>query len=167
MGTALDDILGEWDRRERHERALPLVPEAAVAAFLGTRAAPDRVVRLLFRVRGLRTEATIVDLFSRMGFGELYRSPTEVVVGASGRPWRLRGGIRPFDAGDPGTVQIATDVRAVPAPGGCVLSTETRIAPIDDAAKRAFRRYWCIVGRFSALIRLRWLAAVERTAAKL
>jgi hypothetical protein len=163
VGKALDDILGEWDRRERHERALSVSPEVAVAAFFAAQAAPDRAVRLLFRLRGLRTEATIGDLFVRMGFVELHRSPTEVVVGASGRPWRVRGGIRAFDAGDPGTVQIATDVRAVPVPGGCVLSTETRIAPIDLDARRAFRRYWRVVGRFSALIRLRWLAAVERT----
>jgi hypothetical protein len=167
MGQALDDILGEWDRRERHERMLPLAPEVAVAAFLATRAAPDRLVRLLFRLRGLRTDPTIAELFTRMGFAELYRSPTEVVIGASGRPWSLHGGIRPFAAGDPHTVQIATDVRAVPAPGGCVLSTETRIAPIDEPARRAFRRYWRLVGRFSALIRLRWLVAVERTAANL
>ena len=83
-----------------------------MAAFLASPAAPDTVVRVLFRLRGLRTDATIADAFARMGFEELHRSPVEVVVGASGTPWRPRGGIRPFAAGDPGTVRMATDIRA-------------------------------------------------------
>jgi hypothetical protein len=33
MGSALDDILGEWDRRERHERTLPLAPWRIVGRF--------------------------------------------------------------------------------------------------------------------------------------
>jgi hypothetical protein len=32
---------------------------------------------------------------------------------------------------------------------------------VDDRARRAFRRYWLVVGPFSGLIRRRWLRAVE------
>ncbi len=163
--SEIDRFLPTWDRREYHERALPVTPEEAVAAFFASPVAPDRAVRLLFRLRGLPRGASLADLFPKLGFTELHRTPTEVVVGASGRPWRIRAGIRPFDAGDPGTVRMVTDVRATPTPGGCVLSTETRIEPIDDAATRPFRRYWRVVGPFSALIRRRWLAAAERTSA--
>ena len=162
---ALDSILPGFEWHERHERRLSAAPEQAVAAFLATPAAPDLAVRTLFRLRGLRTDATIADAFARMGFEELYRSATDVVVGASGTPWRPRGGIRSFAAGDPGTVRMATDIRAEPAPGGCVLSTETRIAALDDEARRAFGRYWRVVGPFSALIRRRWLAAAARSTA--
>jgi hypothetical protein len=160
---ALDSILGEFDWRERHQRRVATSPEQAVAAFLESPAAPDLVVRILFRLRGLRADATIADAFARMGFVELYRSPGDLVVGASGTPWRPRGGIRPFAASDPGTVRMATDIRAEPVPGGCVLSTETRIAALDDEARRSFGRYWRIVGPFSALIRRRWLAAAARS----
>lgn len=160
----LDRLLptGQW--HERHERTLPVAPEDAVAAFLASPAASDLAVRLLFRLRGLRTGATIEGAFEWMGFEVLHRSPTEVVVGASGTPWRPDGGIRPFAADEPGTVRIAVDVRAEPAAEGCVLSTETRIAAADGDARRAFGRYWRVVGPFSALIRRRWLAAAERTA---
>lgn len=78
----LDRLLPAWDWRERHELALPVKPEEAVKAFLGAPAAPDRVVRALLRLRGLR-----------------------------------------------------------------MLSTETRIAAIDGDARRAFGRYWRLVGR--------------------
>ena len=117
----LEGLLPGWDWHEVHRRTLPVEPEQALAAFLASPAAPDPVVRLLFR-------------------------------------------LRPFGVPDPGTVRMATDVRAEPWPNGCVLSTETRIAAADDQARRAFGRYWRVVGPFSALIRHRWLAAAEPTA---
>ena len=97
-----------------------------------------------------------------MGFDTLAHTPTEVVVAASGTPWRLSGGLRSFAVAGRGTVLIAADIRAIPAPGGCVLSTETRVQAVDDRARRAFRRYWLVVGPFSSLIRRRWLRAVQR-----
>jgi len=160
----LDRLLPSWDWRERHERRLPVAAEQALAAFLATPAAPDGVVRALLRLRGLRTGMSIEDAMAHMGFQELYRSPTEVVLGAVGAPWRPGGAIRPFVADEPQTVRIAMDVRAEPAAEGCVLSTETRIGAADGDARRAFGRYWRLVGPFSALIRRRWLAAAERTA---
>ncbi len=160
----LDRLLPTWHWHERHQRTLPVVPEDAVAAFLASPAASDLAVRLLFRLRGLRVGATIEGAFEWMGFEVLHRSPTEVVVGASGTPWRPGGAIRPFAANEPRTVRIAMDVRARSAPDGCMLSTETRIAAVDDAARHAFGRYWRLVGPFSALIRRRWLKAAERTA---
>ena len=161
----LDRLLPAWDWRERHELALPVTPEEAVTALLTLPAASDRVVRALFRLRGLRTGTTIEDAMARMGFQELHRSPTGVVVGAVGTPWRPSGTIRPFATDEPGTVRIAMDVRAEPAGEGCVLSTETRIAATDDAARRAFGRYWLAVHPFSAVIRRRWLAAARRAVA--
>ncbi len=159
----LDQVLPTWHWNERHQRTLPVGPTEAVSAFLASPAAPDRAVGALFRLRGLRTGATIEDAMARMGFQELHRSPTEVVLGAVGTPWRPGGGIRPFAAGEPGTVRIAMNVRAEGTAEGCVLSTETRIAAVDDAARRAFGRYWRLVRPFSGLIRRRWLAAAERT----
>jgi hypothetical protein len=72
------------------------------------------------------------------------------------------GGIGPFAAAAAGDVRVAVDVRAVPAgEGRSVLSTETRIAAVDEPARRAFRRYWRAVGP-SALIRRRWLRDAQR-----
>ena len=48
--------------------------------------------------------------------------------------------------------------------GESVLVTETRVAPVDDAARRAFGRYWLLIRPFSGLIRRRWLAAAARRA---
>jgi hypothetical protein len=58
-------------------------------------------------------------------------------------------------------VRIVTDFRS----DGARLTTETRVAAVDDAARRSFRVYWLVVGPFSAVIRKRWLAAIAKRAA--
>ncbi len=163
--SALDAILPEFDWRERHERSVAATPEEAVSAMLAAPAAPDIVVRALLRLRGLRAHGTVAEVFAAMPFEVLQESAVEVVLGGSGTPWRPGGGMRSFAAAEAGTVRIAIDIRAAPTAGGCVLSTETRIAAVDDAARRAFRRYWRLVRPFSGAIRRRWLAAAARALA--
>ena len=151
------DWLPECDVASRHERHVPCDPASAFAVLLAS--PPDPVVRALLRLRGLRAAPSLEAFFSGHGFEVLARAPTELVVGGSGRPWRLTERLRPFAETAPGTVRVAADFRAEPAPGGTLLSTETRVAAADDAALRAFKRYWRVVGPFSALIRRRWLRA--------
>ena len=158
---ALDDALPLYDVNEVHTIALTCSPEEALELALSAPAAPDRFVAALFRARRLPPGTTIQGLFDTMGFDTLAHTPTEVVVAASGTPWGIRGGTRPYAAAGPGTVRIAADIRAVPAEEGCVLSTETRVQAVDDRARRIFRRYWFVVGPFSSLIRRRWLRTVR------
>jgi hypothetical protein len=160
---ALDDAIPQFDVNEVHSISLDCGPEEAVERTLAAPAAPDRLTAALFRARGLRPGTTIQELFDRTGFETLTRSPTEAVFVASGTPWRPSGGLRPFAAGEPGTVRVATDIRAIGVAGGCILSTETRVQAVDDAARRAFRRYWLVVGPFSGLIRRGWLRAAARS----
>jgi hypothetical protein len=161
---AIDQVLPAWDANEVHGVELPVPPEQALELALALPLASDPIVRTLLRMRGLGTGGTIGSAFGGMRFEELARTPTELVVGFAGRPWRPRGDVRPFADATPGTVQVAVDLRAEPAPGGSRLTTETRIAAVDVAARRAFRRYWLLVGPFSAVIRRRWLAGVARAA---
>jgi hypothetical protein len=158
---SIDDLLPEYDVHEVHSVALHLAPPEAIELALRTPVAPDALVRALFRTRGLRASRSIGESFARMGFEVLARTEGDVVVGASGTPWRPSGRIRPFSEAAPGSVRMATDFRS----DGERLTTETRVAAVDEAARRAFRRYWLVVGPFSAVIRRRWLAAVARGAA--
>ena len=151
------DWLPECDVSSRHDRHVPGNPESAFAALLAS--PPDRVVRALLRLRGLREAPSLEAFFLGHGFEVLARTPTEFVVGGSGRPWRLTEPLRPFAEERPGNVRLVADFRAEPVPGGTLLSTETRVAAGDDGARRAFKRYWRVVGPFSALIRRRWLRA--------
>ena len=158
---ALDTFLPQFDANETHSISLACEAERALELALDAPAAPGRLVAALFLARGLPPTSSVQGLFARMGFETLSASSTEVVVGASGTPWRPSGSIGPFTEPRPGTVRIATDLRATPVPGGCVLSTETRVLAVDDPARRAFARYWVVVGPFSALIRRRWLRAAR------
>src|SRR2546421_12355187 len=153
---AIDEALPEYDFNELHAIALRLPPDEAVAAALATPVARDPMVRSLFRLRGLPVDGTIGDVFTWMRFTELARAHDEVVAGAAGRPWRPSAFLRPFAEEAPGTVRVAANFLS----DGAVLSTETRIQAVDDAARRAFAHYWRIVGPFSAVIRRRWLKQI-------
>jgi hypothetical protein len=167
----LDDWLATWDIAEYHETHVSAPAERALGAVLTTDVAPEPVTRALFRVRGIRRGGAIGDVASLPGAVELQRTPTCWVIGLAGRPWRRRGGLVAFsDAaswsafGEPGHVRMALAFWAEPADGGSRLATETRIAATDVDSLRMFRRYWLVVGPFSAVIRRLWLAAARRSA---
>jgi hypothetical protein len=158
----LDDWLPRFDVRDYHERAVEGDPAQAFAAFLETPAGCDRLTRALFSLRGLRGgNEPLGRVFAGLGFDVLERTDTSLVVGTTGRPWRPRGSLGSFGEDRPGTVRLAADLRARPG----FLSTETRVQALDADARRAFRRYWLVVGPFSALIRRRWLLAASRAIA--
>ena len=96
----------------------------------------------------------------------------ELVVGTVGQFWKATGGtVKIADAaafvafGRPDCAKAALNFRVDPGPGGLVtLSTETRIAVPDVAARRKFAMYWRLIYPGSALIRRLWLGAIKRRA---
>jgi hypothetical protein len=159
--SRLDEFLPEYDVRERHERRVPGMPDVAVAAALGIPVAPDGLVRTLFRLRGLPGGGSVQGALRAIGLEPLVEEPDRIVLGAAGRPWSPSSRLMPFDKAGPGQVRLVFTATAA-EDGMSVLATETRVAAMDANARRAFRRYWLVVGPFSALIRRRWLAAAER-----
>lgn len=160
--TRLDELLPDWDARERHECTVSASPEDAVAAALGIPVAPDAIVRALFRVRGLPRGGSVQGALRAIGLKPLVDEPACVVLGAAGRPWSPRSRLAAFETAGPGQVRMAVEISARPAEGGSMLATETRVAAMDPRSRRAFGAYWLAVGPFSALVRRRWLAAVQR-----
>jgi hypothetical protein len=144
--TGLDDWLPRYDHREYHERRLARAPEEALALALAVAAEPDRLVVALFRLRGLDARGkSLEQLFSPPSATVLERAPAEFVA----RLNETKG------------IDIVFDLRARPADGGSILSTETRVA----GGGLRFRAYWLVVRPFSGLIRRRWLIAAARRAA--
>jgi hypothetical protein len=160
--SRLDDLMPEWDVRELHTRLVPASPRDAVAAATGIPFVPDRIVRTLFRLRRVPGGGSVIGALRALGFEELVSDPDAVVLGASGRPWSPRARPGPFAAASPGKIRIVLEISATQAGGGALLATETRVAAMDASARRAFRRYWLVIGPFSALVRRRWLAAADR-----
>jgi len=167
--AALDELLPRWDFRERHAVRVAASPERVFAAVRAVTAAEMPVARALMRARGMRAAAQRPVLAEAMrAFTVLADVPgRELVIGAVGRPWQLRGGQRPdadFRAFDePGYAKMAMDFRF----DGTRLTTETRVLLTDAAARRRFRAYWLLIRPFSGLIRRAWLRAIKRRAERL
>jgi hypothetical protein len=158
----LDRWLRAYDVGHCYEHPARGEPADNLRVLLATPIGCDNLTRALFAARGLHSVRTpLGDALESLGFDVLERSATALVVGSAGRPWRVGERPRPFADDRPGQVRIAVDFRARPG----FLSTETRVLALDEGARRAFRRYWLVVGPFSGLIRRRWLVAASRAIA--
>jgi hypothetical protein len=161
----IESFLPRFDVRQRQELRVRAPSETALAAARAVTAEEAPLLRLLFRLRGLPASGAVLAGMEREGFQVLADDPGRaLVVGAVGRPWRPSGAIAraaDFAAFDePGWAKMALELRAEDG----VLSTETRVLLTDEAARRAFRRYWLVVRPFSVLTRRSWLAAAKRRA---
>jgi hypothetical protein len=135
--------------------------------LLGVRALPELVAHPFKSWRRNRklTLQTLMDA----GFGKLAEEVgREIVLGVNGKFWRPSGNLSPFNRTDFDRAVPAGFARAVwnfkvqAAPGGTLLSTETRISCGDEASRRKFRAYWLLVRPFSGLIRRIMLRNVRK-----
>lgn len=184
MKALIDDWLPSYDEREFHAREIAAPPAAVERALRSLRASDLPLTGLLMGLRALPGLLTgrrvprnpgrpLLEGVLSLGFVVLDERPGEqLVLGAAGRFWRLRGdGIDALASADAfrgydrsGSVRAAWDFVLEPVSGGTRLSTETRIAGTDAAGTRAFSRYWRLVHPGSALIRLDMLRTVARRA---
>ena len=180
----LDEFLPHYHVNEVHSTRVAAPPDRVLAAIreLTSREVPLLVVlmalrgvpaavrrRSLARLRP-RLDGPLLDEFTRGGFVVLAERPDELVVGAVGRFWTSDGGVKRMsgadfaDFGAPGFARAVMNFHARAAPGGTVLTTETRIKGTDEHARRRFRRYWRLVMPGSAAIRRAWLRAIRKRA---
>jgi hypothetical protein len=181
--VALDAQLAGAPHREVHERFVAAAPEAVWRALREVSADELVVTRPLMALRGLPVRGRrgrsrprgrpFVDAFLAQGFGLLAEEEDRVLVaGGIGRPWRLNGGESAAFTGadefaafaEPGWVRMALSFELAPEGAGTRLRTETRVAPTDAGAARAFARYWRVIRLPSGLIRHDLLRAIARRA---
>jgi hypothetical protein len=177
----IDTWMPEYDFVERHEtpvrapastvhRSLMEVDfggHPVVRVLLGLRTLPGRLLRRPAWDRPTR----LLRLREAPGFGFVLleeRPPHEVVLGLTGRFWRVSGGLVPTDPSTfrdcvpAGSARVAWSFELCPrGEDATLLSTETRIRCADAAARRAFGRYWLLVRPGSGLIRRALLRSVK------
>ena len=170
----LDEFLPEFHFNEVHSTLVAAPPERTLEAARAVTVRDMPAVRALMAVRRLGRDASrqgpVMDGMLHNGFVVLADRPDELVLGVAGRFWKFDSGItriaaeqfKSFDA--PDHAKAVMDFHVRPAPGGCLLSTETRIQGTDEGARRKFGRYWRVIHPGSALIRRVWLRAVRRRA---
>ncbi|HJP64996.1 MAG TPA: hypothetical protein VKA30_01680 [Actinomycetota bacterium] len=185
----IDRHLPTFDVCEYHEVLVEAPADTTYRAARGLDLARSRPVRALFGLRAavslltprlgvaqygsfLRGGRLSIDDLREGGFVVLEERPgQEIVLGAIGKFWRAAGGVRRIDAADfvpfdqPGYAKGVMNFRVRAARGGAsTVSTETRVLCTDAGARRAFHRYWRLIGPFSSLIRRRALAMVKADA---
>jgi deazaflavin-dependent oxidoreductase (nitroreductase family) len=189
----IDQVLPHSDLAVTHAGVFPVPPQVCyqtarrldlfqvplIRALIGLRGLPQRLADTL---TGRRTPAAparptlrLGDDLAGLGFSLLGETPgVELVWGQVSCPWKplasWTGGPRTpeefagFD--QPGFAKIAFSLSVdAGGDGASILTMETRVALTDDQSRRRFRRYWLLIGPFSALIRrlaLRLLAAELR-----
>ena len=132
----------------------------------------SRIVRLLFRLRGMPERALRLDGMQHAGFRILADEPgRELVLGLIGRFWRPTGRLCRFEADDfagfdePGWAKAVWGFRITPLDATTtLLRTETRVHCTDPASRRRFRAYWTLIRPFSGLVRRIALAGIRRDA---
>jgi hypothetical protein len=168
----IDRFLPKYDVVERHRESVRAPANRTYESVKRLDLARSPSARLLFAMRGLPARSFTLDDAAHMGFVVLGEEPgEEIVLGVVGRFWTLRGGIVPIEPDAFTTFEDAGYAKAAwnfwvreGGPESCSVLTETRVLCTDDASRRKFRRYWRLVGPFSALVRRRALALVKREA---
>lgn len=172
--TLLDEVLPEFDFRSRHSRrvaaSLDQVIGAVDALELGVMAS------WLACIRGLRVpREPLLNVLERSGFTLLAaRGGEELVYGTTGQFWRLHEeahmeapvdleGFRAFDR--PGWARAVVSLRLEPRDDGWTdVTTETRVACVDEWARRRFALYWMFIKPFSDWLRQDFLREIARIA---
>lgn len=164
-----------FDAVERHALTIAAPPPVVYSAITRADFARSGPIRWLLRLRGLGAPGrlTLADV-TRRGFVLLGERPAcEMVFGIAGKFWTPAGGRVALDADSfrrferAGYAKAVWDFRVADAGDGSTrLTTETRIWCADSTARRRFRLYWAVVGRFSGLIRILMLRAVAREATR-
>jgi hypothetical protein len=169
----LDEFLPEFHFSEVHSTLVAAPPERTLAAAREVTSRDMPAVRALMAVRRLGrvpSKGPVIDEMLRNGFFVLADRDDELVLGVVGRFWAFDSGITRIGPEDferyhaPNQAKAVMDFHVEATPGGCLLSTETRIQGTDEDARRSFGRYWRIIHPGSALIRRVWLRAVRRRA---
>jgi hypothetical protein len=169
----LDRLMPRFDAVERHALEVAAPAAHVYPLVLATDFGDSRVIRTLFRLRGLPARATtLAGAIETMGFVPLAETAgEEIVIGLAGRFWTIGGGIRrlspPEFAGfdEPGYAVAAWNFTVEPrGDSASVVATETRIRCTDRRSRFLFRAYWTVVAPFSAWTRREMLRLVAARA---
>jgi hypothetical protein len=158
----LDEFIPACEVVERHHVRVAAPAAIALAAACDMDLAQSPIIRAIFKTRELilgaqpdevHSPRTLLAWAKELGWAVLAQIPDrEVALGAVTRPWDANPVFRPLPpqefAGfhEPGYAMIVWTLRADPINATeSVARTETRVATTDQAARKAFRRYWSLV----------------------
>jgi hypothetical protein len=166
----INEFMPSYDIRELHWRVMRGTPGAIYSTIRTTDLASSRLIRWLFKIRGLPASALSIDGLVGVGFIRLAeKSERELMVGIIGKFWRVSGNLKKTSPSEyrafeqPGYNKAVWHFSIQPVDGQrCRVTTETRVVSYGRSAKLFFRIYWQLIAPFSGLIRREMLRIIER-----
>ncbi len=168
-----DKYLPDFHFKTSHSITIAASPSKVAEVLAGMDFSGSRLIRFLFRMRGLPTQSTHgIEGLKQMGFTVLEHHPgREIIFGLAGQFWKLRGNIQTCAPDEfisffrPEFVKAIWNFKIERInENTSALSTETRIACTDKVAYRKFARYWFFVRPFSGVIRMEMLRSIKHSA---
>jgi hypothetical protein len=167
-----DKFLPQFDFSEKHNTIIAGTPEKIFALVDELDLSKSLIIKILFRLRGLKTKISLKDGLLRQKFIALEEIKNrELIMGLIGQFWKPNGNLKKMNAteflsfSEPGFLKATWNFElTAQADGKTMLETETRIRCLDEKAYKNFARYWFFIRPFSGLIRKEILRAVRRKA---
>ncbi|MFV0409757.1 MAG: hypothetical protein ACK5LJ_08725 [Paracoccus sp. (in: a-proteobacteria)] len=163
----------DWQWREYHQRLVRADPQTLWQACLSAPTSALRLTRPLMVLRGLGQmmprNAPIIESMpprpiAKVEGRELLLGlifPTAGKLSETAQP----DSVAMLNAArETGLIRQVVNLHLHPAPGGTILSTETRAIANDETARRRFACYWFFIRPASGLIRRDTLRAISRLA---
>lgn len=168
----IDEFMPSYDVGEGHEIDVRASIETVYAAMNSIDLNESRIIRWLFRLRGLpSTKITLRDM-KKIRFAVLGEVPNnELLFGLAGRFWTASGDMqrvnennfRSFDKSGYAKATWNFSLERVNEET-TRLRTETRVRCSDATSRAKFRLYWRMIRPFSAKIRREALRLIKRRA---
>lgn len=178
--TRLDDIMPEYQFFERHSTRVhapaPQVLQAVRESTFGDMKSLGTLLKL--RAAALRgdsgdtgaflREKRVLDAFAASGYASGGSDHEIVMAGGANvramRPLAFHSLQEFADCHEQGAIKIAYDFNVEEAGDAWSrLTTETRVAAVDDAG-RGMARYWRLIVPGSGMLRRQWLEGIRRRA---
>lgn len=175
--------MSDWQYDMRHHRSIPQPPDLAWQALQQTRLADVPFAGFLLAIRDLPArltgrprmsdDVTLLGMADAEGFSIVTTEPPRLLEVASvGRYWQPTAPPGPEMAdrdellafAEPGWAKVLMYFEFTPEGTGTRMTTGTRIATTDRAARRKFAAYWTVIRPFSGLIRIGMLSAIANRA---
>ena len=171
----IDEFLPRYDVEAQYRINVHASLSEAYSAARSLDMCNSKIVRWLYRLRGLPQNDFTLDGMLKLGFVLLADKPSqELVFGLIGRFWMLSPKIQHINADSftafnkPGFAKAVGNIAFITQSDGSVcVTTETRVHCLDHASRQRFFLYWLLISPFSGIIRKEWLRLIKQKAEKL
>src|SRR5262249_52888015 len=166
----INEFLSGYDVNSKYDIVVKASPEKVYEKIYSLDLGESRIIKLLFRLRGMPKEAVTLEGLQKMRFVKLGEIKNEeLLLGVVGRFWTMRGDLQKVNAEEfkefnkEGYAKAVWNFTLTEKPNGATeVRTETRVHCIGEAGRERFLKYWRIIGPFNGWIRKEALRVIKK-----